>query len=160
MTTSWMGGWSADATWLGWAGSRIVSIGHLRPGLTALLVALSVLAVLEAGYIFYLRRQADAGSQGHLAGRVDKLAVALTLLTDTTESGLSALAMEVQRMQRAQPATASPRARSRSAMAKRVSAATARGESVTAMAAAEAVSEDEIQLHSALSGGAALPGGA
>lgn len=157
MATGWMGGWNANATWLGWAGSRIVSIGHMRPGLTTVVVGLSVLAVLEAAYIFSLRRQAGAGSLGQVAGRVDKLAVALALLTDTTESGFSALAMEVQRVQ---PRTPSPRASSRSAVAKRVSAAKARGESVKAIATTEAISEDEIQLHAALAGGAALSGGA
>jgi hypothetical protein len=81
----------------------------MRPGLTTLAVGLAVLAIAEAGYIFYLRRRTSTGS-GHVESRLDQLADALNLLTDTTESGLTALAVEVQRVQLR---VASPRAGSR-----------------------------------------------
>lgn len=145
MPTGWMGGWHADATWLGWAGSRIVSIGQMRPGLTTLAIGLGVLAIVEAVHIFHLHRR-TGGSAGLVETRLDKLAEALNLLADTTESGLTALAVEVQR---AQLRAASPRAGSRGAGA-RTPSAKSRSASGKMKAAPEALSEDAAQLQAAL----------
>lgn len=140
MSPSWMGGWHADATWLGWAGSRLVSIGQMRPGLTTLALGLALLVIAEAGYILYLRRRTSVAG-GQVESQLDKLAEALNLLTDTTESGLTALAVEVQR---AQLRAAGPRAGSRGAAAK------PKGAGTRAKATAEILSEDAAQLHAAL----------
>jgi len=146
MVPSWMGGWRADATWLGWASSRIVSIGHMRPGLTTAVVSLAVVVCLEAVYILVLRRRMANRADAGVAPRLDKLAAALALLTDVTEAGFTTVAAEVQRVQaKAAPARASSRR-----VTKRVSAAAARGESAIAIAAAESLSEDEVHLRTAL----------
>ena len=145
MPTGWMGGWQADSTWLGWAGSRLVSIGHARPGLTTLAIGLAVLAVVEAGYIYYLRRRTDGG--GRLEKRVDQLTEALKLLTDTTESGLTALAVEVQR---AQLRAETPRAKSRGQAGPRASGTKAKSPRVAAEATEKSLSLDAVELHAAL----------
>jgi hypothetical protein len=117
----------------------------MRPGLTTLAIGLGVLAIVEAVYIFHLRRRAGGGA-GLVESRLDKLAEALNLLTDTTESGLSALAVEVQR---AQLRAASPRAGSRGAGA-RTSSAKAGGANARTKAAPETLSEDAARLQAAL----------
>jgi hypothetical protein len=118
----------------------------MRPGLTTLAIGLAVLAIVEAVYIFHLRKRTVA-TGGQVESRLDKLAEALNLLTDTTESGLTALAVEVQR---AQLRAAGPRAASRAAAGTRPSAAKPRGAAAKAKAAAENLSEDAAQLHAAL----------
>jgi hypothetical protein len=116
----------------------------MRPGLTTLAVGLAVLAIAEAGYIFYLRRRPSVGG-GQVENRLDKLAEALNLLTDTTESGLTALAVEVQRAQ----LRASPRVGSRAA-GTRPSVAKPNNAGAKTKATAETLSEDAAQLHAAL----------
>jgi hypothetical protein len=113
----------------------------MRPGLTTLAIGLGVLAIVEAVYIVHLRRR-TGGSAGLVETRLDKLAEALNLLTDTTESGLTALAVEVQR---AQLRAASPRG-----AGARTPSAKPRSASGKTKAAPEALSEDAAQLQAAL----------
>ena len=87
-----------------------------------------------------------------MAQRLERLAGALTLLTDTTEAGLAAIASEVQQVQR----KTGTRATSRTVVSKRVEEAVKRGEAVTRIARDEALSESEIRLHLALAGHAQI----
>jgi len=146
MSSGWMGGWNADSTWLGWAGSRMISIGHARPGLTTLAIGLVLLAIAQAAYIYYLRRHTSAGG-GRLEQRLDQLTEALRLLTDTTESGFTALAVEVQR---AQMRAEAPRTKSRGQAGPRASGTKSKNARVNPDAADTSLSQDAIELHAAL----------
>lgn len=75
-----------------------------------------------------------------LEGQLSHLGDALTLLTETTESGFRTMAAEVERLRQAD---SSPDRRAADA---RVTAAARRGQSVRDIAAAEAVSEGEVAL--------------
>jgi hypothetical protein len=71
---------------------------------------------------------------------------ALSLLTDTSENGFGAIARELERL-------ASPEVKpARRASARRVATAARKGQSITDIAAAEQVSEGEIQLRLAMAG--------
>lgn len=83
---------------------------------------------------------------GRLAGEADRvrhLTDGLTLLTDTTEAGLTTLIREVERLGQRQSA---PRP-SRKSVARRVVAAANDGAPVAQIAGHEALSESEVRLH-------------
>jgi hypothetical protein len=86
----------------------------------------------------------------HIRERMSRLADGLTLLTDTTEAGLSAI---VRHLRPADHRTASTRSGSRAATARRIATAASRGDRVSQIAEREALSESEVRLHLALSGG-------
>jgi hypothetical protein len=83
----------------------------------------------------------------HIRERMSRLADGLALLTDTTESGLSALAAELRA---ARSAAATRPAVSRAQLAKRVAAAARKGERLGRIAEREELSESEVHLHLAL----------
>ncbi len=76
--------------------------------------------------------------------RLGQLLTGISILTDTTESGLHDLALELERTAAAM--TKPPRA----VAARRISGAARRGHSVQDIAAAEQVSEGEVRLQLAL----------
>ncbi|HEV8210288.1 MAG TPA: hypothetical protein VGP77_09215 [Vicinamibacterales bacterium] len=75
--------------------------------------------------------------------RLSHFAEALALLTDTTETGLSNVAAELERSGHRRAA----RSVSRGAAAKRIVTAARRGQAIGDIAANEAMSESEIRLH-------------
>ena len=80
----------------------------------------------------------------HMRERLSRLADGLALLTDTTEAGLSTIVRELQQIGRRPGSRA---ASSRSAVARRVAAASRTGVDVATIATSEAMSESEVRLH-------------
>ncbi len=78
-----------------------------------------------------------------LDDRIAHLMAAVSLLTDTTETGLRDVAMEIGRLSAAR----TPAPRSRPTTQRRVARAAKTGRSVADIAAAEGVSEGEVRLH-------------
>lgn len=78
-----------------------------------------------------------------LDDRIAHLMAGVSLLTDTTETGLRDVAMEIGRASAARPAAQ----RSRPTTQRRVARAVEMGQTVTDIAAAEGVSEGEVRLH-------------
>lgn len=109
------------------------------------LAALSLVLFLQSVIGWRLLRrlkQVDAVQE-----RLRRLAQATTLLADTTEAGLTALASEVSRAgERRLPARAPIKTTSR-----RIAKAARNGKSIHAIAGSEALSEGEVRLHLALS---------
>lgn len=100
----------------------------------------AVVALAVWTWALHLRQQARIEA---LEGRVANLLAGLSLLTDTTESGLRDVAAEVARLSAGGPA---PRSRARSTTARRIAGAARRGQSIQAIAAAEQISEGEVKL--------------
>ncbi len=100
----------------------------------------AVVAVLVWTWALHLRQQARIEA---LEGRVANLLAGLSLLTDTTETGLRDVTTEVARLAGA-GSTARPRARATTH--RRIAGAAQRGQSVQAIAAAEQISEGEVKL--------------
>lgn len=120
-------------------------------------VILLIQAVLAIWTMLRLRELAQ------IRERLSRLADGLALLTDTTESGLTTIARQVdqvaQLVRRPAPAPVvapkpAPRAAAkpatRSTIAKRVVAAAQQGNAVASIAGAEEMSESEVRLHLAL----------
>ncbi len=84
-----------------------------------------------------------------LEGRVANLLAGLSLLTDTTESGLRDVTTEVARLTASGPAG---RPRPRTTSPRRIAGAAKRGQSVQAIAAAEQISEGEVRLRLSMNG--------
>ena len=76
--------------------------------------------------------------------RLAHLMAGLTLLTDTTETGLRDVAMELGRVSAAK---AEPAPKSRAVTQRRVTSAVKSGRKVRDIAATEGVSEGEVRLH-------------
>ncbi len=112
--------------------------------LTIPAVAVLVLAVWV--WALHLRQQARIEM---LEGRLANLLAGLSLLTDTTESGLRDVSMEVARLSAAPP---TGRARTRTTTSRRVTSAARRGQSVQQIAAAEEMSEGEVKLRLSMTG--------
>jgi hypothetical protein len=111
--------------------------------------ALGFLCVQSVILIWALRRMSELSN---IRERMARLADAMTLLTDTTEAGMSALAARLDAA--ANTTTQKPRAlrpASRTTIAKRVAEAARKGERVTSIAERETLSESEVRLHLALS---------
>ncbi len=113
-------------------------------GALAFLVATNIVLAVRAN-----RRLAAVDL---MAQRLERLAGALTLLTDTTVAGLTPIAGEVLQAQRKTGARPTPR----TVVSKRVEAAVKRGDAVTRIARDEALSESEVRLHLALAGHAQM----
>ena len=79
-----------------------------------------------------------------LEDRIAHLNAGIALLTDTTETGLRDVAMEIGRLSAAKKA---PAPKSRPTTQRRVARAVKQGKSVRDVAADEGVSEGEIRLH-------------
>ncbi len=114
----------------------------------------SYLLVIPAGIIvamaiwtwaLHLRQQSRIEA---LEGRVANLLAGLSLLTDTTESGLRDVTTEVARL----AAGTAARPRARATTHRRVAGAARRGQSVQAIAAAEQISEGEVKLRLSMNG--------
>jgi hypothetical protein len=82
-----------------------------------------------------------------LEGRVANLLAGLSILTDTTETGLRDVTAEVARL-----TGSSARPRSRATTHRRIAGAVKRGQSVQAIAAAEQISEGEVKLRLSMNG--------
>lgn len=105
--------------------------------LASIVVAIALVAQAVA-LVMTARRQRSLNS---LEERLDRFFAALALLTDTTEAGLQAVAVELVAQR---DATAKPRARS--ARNRRIVHAVRKGRSLAEIAAAERASEGEIRL--------------
>lgn len=105
-------------------------------------VAVAVAGCGLAGLAWQVRVQQRAIER--VGERLGQLLTGLSILTDTTESGLHDLALEIERT--AAVMTKPPRA----VAARRISGAARRGHSVQDIAAAEQVSEGEVRLQLAL----------
>jgi DNA-binding NarL/FixJ family response regulator len=99
--------------------------------------ALAILAMLT-----WVHRQQQAAIE-RLDDRIAHLMAGVSLLTDTTETGLRDVAMEIGRLSATK--TAAPR--SRPTTQRRVARAAKLGQSLREIAAAEGVSEGEVRLH-------------
>ncbi len=101
--------------------------------------AVALVAIGEALVIVRLSRA--LGAAARFGDRIGHLTSAIELLADTTETGLSNVAAELER-------TTPIKARSaRGATARRIASAAGRGRSVQDIAAGEALSESEVRLH-------------
>ena len=112
-----------------------------------LVVAFTLIAVLQiaGSYLFIRHHRAIA----RLNGRMTQVVAGLSLLTDTTETGLRDIATEIGRAGSVQAA----RAPARAATQRRITGAARRGRSVQEIAAAEQLSEGEVKLRLDLAGG-------
>ena len=81
--------------------------------------------------------------QKRLDERLTHLTTALSLLTNTTEEGLRAAALEIARISRPGASEAQPQATAR----ERIASAAGHGRSIQDIAASEQVSEGEVLLH-------------
>lgn len=113
------------------------------------LVMASVVAVLGGAawsWALHVRQQRRIDA---LEGRLASLLAGMSLLTDTTESGMRDLAAELGRLAATTPA---PKPRARAATQRRVVGAARRGQSVQDIAALEQMSEGEVNLRLSLNG--------
>lgn len=104
--------------------------------------AVALVAVVEALVIVRLSRALHAAAR--FADRIGHLTSALELLADTTETGLSNVAAELERGAPARTRSA------RGATARRIKSAVRRGLPVQDIAANESLSESEVCLHLSL----------
>jgi hypothetical protein len=106
--------------------------------------ACAVVAMAAWTWALHLRQQARIEA---LEGRVANLLAGLSLLTDTTESGLRDVTAEVARL-----SGSGSRPRTRTSTHRRIAGAAKRGETVQAIAAAEQISEGEVKLRLSMNG--------
>jgi hypothetical protein len=104
------------------------------------IVAFAVLGLLQIAAGFVLFRQQRTVER--LTSRMSNLIAGMSLLTDTTETGLRDVAVEIGRTATT-TAAAKPQ---RAATQRRITTAARRGQSVNEIAAAEQVSEGEVKL--------------
>jgi len=106
-------------------------------------IALGALGVsLTAGAWLWIAGRRTAASLATVEHRLTQLTAGIALLTDTTETGLRDVAVEVGRFAPPAPA-AKPR---RAATQRRIAGAARRGRSLQEIAATENVSEGEVRL--------------
>ncbi len=104
------------------------------------IIGFAVIGLLQlAACLLFLRQQR---SIERLSGRMTNLVAGISLLTDTTETGLRDVAHEIGRA----ASTDAPRPRQRAATQRRITTAARRGRSVQEIAAAEQLSEGEVNL--------------
>ena len=101
-------------------------------------------SVLQAGFLWRLVVAHRSVSQ--LEARMARHGEALSLLTDTSESGFAAVARELERL--SAPGTKT----TRRASTRRVTGAARKGRKVSDIAAAEQMSEGEVRLRLQLAG--------
>jgi DNA-binding NarL/FixJ family response regulator len=104
---------------------------------------LTGVAVVIVGAVAWLHIQQRSVLE-RLEDRIAHLSAGISLLTDTTETGLRDVAMEIGRLAAVKKAPAS---KSRPTTQRRVARAVKQGRSVRDVAAAEGVSEGEVRLH-------------
>jgi hypothetical protein len=105
----------------------------------------SAAAVLLTALVAWLRMLVLQHRQvARLGDRITHLAAGISLLTDTVESGLRDVSLEIERLSVVK--TASPRPKARVAAQRRVATAARRGRSVQDIAAKEKMSESEVRL--------------
>jgi DNA-binding NarL/FixJ family response regulator len=104
---------------------------------------LTAVAVVIVGAVAWLHIQQRSVLE-RLEDRIAHLSAGISLLTDTTETGLRDVAMEIGRLAAVKKAPAS---KSRPTTQRRVARAVKQGRSVRDVAAAEGVSEGEVRLH-------------
>lgn len=109
-------------------------------------LALAVLTVVQTVALMVLVRRMRLVSE--LDARVNRFASALTLLTDTTEAGLTSVAGALEQLDKRRTTRPSPR----TSVTKRVVSAAASGREVPRIARDEALSESEVRLHLAMAG--------
>ncbi|OYV98395.1 MAG: hypothetical protein B7X11_06005 [Acidobacteria bacterium 37-65-4] len=114
--------------------------------MTWVIAGLLVLAVVQTMALVHLMRRLKAIDD--LEARVSRFASAMTLLTDTTEAGLSTVAGALEQIDRHRATRPAPR----TAVTKRVVSAARSGREVPRIARDEALSESEVRLHLALAG--------
>ena len=105
-----------------------------------LIITFTVIGLLQTavgGFLFRQQRALD-----RISSRMTNLIAGVSLLTDTTETGLRDVATEIGRASTASTARPRPRA----ATQRRIATAARRGQSVQEIAAAEQVSEGEVSL--------------
>ncbi len=119
---------------------------------TALVVTGLVLMVCQIAVTVYLVR--IIARTAHMDGRLSRLADALALLTETTESSFGVVAAQLERM-----STPAPRRGAARTTTARVAGAARRGRSVGDIAAKEGVSEGEVRLRLHLAEHTRAPGG-
>jgi hypothetical protein len=118
-------------------------------------IGLAAASLIPLGVVVWqtrVMRQTIVALEGKLARQAD----ALALLTETSESGFSAIAQELARRE-VVPATPTP---PREPSTRRMTSAARRGKSVKEIAAAEQVSQGEVHLRLALAKHAAADRGA
>ena len=111
------------------------------------LLAIPAAALVALGvwsWALHLRQQARIEK---LEGRVANLLAGLSLLTDTTETGLRDVTAEVARL-----SGSSPKPRARATSSRRINGAARRGQTVQQIAAAEQISEGEVKLRLSMTG--------
>jgi hypothetical protein len=113
-----------------------------------------VLAAIEAMALGWMVHRLRAISA--VRARLDRMGDALSLLTDTTEAGLSAVASELGRVNVRRAAPVSPRR----ALAKRLSKAVRLGDDIPSIASREGLSESEVRLHLAMASAESAPAAA
>lgn len=102
------------------------------------LCGVSLLQCVALAVLMKRRKGMDAG---RIETRLSHFAEALALLTDTTQSGFTTVAAELERMTGGHAPVVN-----RAAASKRIVSAARKGRSIQDIAAAEAVSESEIRL--------------
>jgi hypothetical protein len=118
--------------------------------------ALGVAMLAQTAAIWLLSSRIRGAER--LDRRLSHFAEALALLTDTTESGLANVAIELEQASRnrASRPAAAPRSTVRSttprATARRIATAASSGRTVADIAADEAMSESEVMLHLGMRG--------
>lgn len=104
------------------------------------IIGFAVIGLLQLAACFLFIRQQKAIDR--LTSRMSNLVAGISLLTDTTETGLRDVAHEIGRAASAE----APRPRQRAATQRRITTAARRGRSVQEIAAAEQLSEGEVNL--------------
>jgi hypothetical protein len=112
-----------------------------------LIIGFGIVAAAQVAVCVLVFRQQRAINR--LSTRMHNIVSGISLLTDTTETGLRDVATEIGRMG---SSTSTPRPRPRAATQRRVATAARRGRSVQEIAAAEQMSESEINLRLQLAG--------
>lgn len=114
--------------------------------MTWVLTGLLIVAVAQTLVIVQMMRRLKVIDD--LEARVSRFASAMTLLTDTTEAGLSTVAGALEQMDRRRATRPAPR----TAVTKRVVSAAKSGRELPRIARDEALSESEVRLHLAMAG--------
>jgi hypothetical protein len=104
------------------------------------IIGFAAIGLLQVTACFLFLRQQR--SIERVASRVNNLVAGISLLTDTTETGLRDVAHEIGRSASAD----APKPRQRAATQRRITTAARRGRSVQEIAAAEQLSEGEVNL--------------
>lgn len=119
---------------------------------TYVLYALGAVSLLQLVALGILLRRRASGEVARLEARLAHFAEALALLTDTTQSGFTTVAAELERTDRRRAPSVS-----RAATARRIVTAAQAGRSIQDIAAVEEVSESEVGLQLGLAAELAPP---